>query len=78
MWLATSLDPVSLEDDLTLINANASLTGSEGRWTLAFIGRNLTDEEHRSQLGDVPFFDAHQVRLALPATYEFQFTYRFF
>jgi len=78
MWLAANLDPDSLEDDLTLLNANASLSGSGNRWTAAFIGRNLTDEEYRTQLGDVPFFDAHQVRLGLPATYEFQFTYRFF
>jgi len=78
MWLSTTLDPDSLEDDLTLLNLSATLSGDDGRWSVGFIGRNLTDEEYRTSFGDIPFHDAHQERLGLPATYEFQFTWRFF
>jgi len=78
VYLNATLDPAGLEDDLTLVNVSASLSGADGRWSLAFIGRNVTDEEYRTGFGDIPFHDAHQVRLGLPATYEFQFTYRFF
>ncbi|MEM8497124.1 MAG: TonB-dependent receptor [Pseudomonadota bacterium] len=78
VWLSTTLDPESLEDSLTLLNVNASLSGADGHWTLAFIGRNVSDEEYRTSFADIPFHDAHQIRLGQPSTYELQFTYRFF
>jgi outer membrane receptor protein involved in Fe transport len=52
--VSLTLDPVAVQDSYTKLNARIALGGSEGRWELALVGRNLTDEEVISYAGDVP------------------------
>jgi iron complex outermembrane recepter protein len=53
-YLATDLDPHTLEDAHTTVNARIGLGNADGSWELALVGKNLTDEEVRSWSND-PF-----------------------
>lgn len=53
-YLATDLDPHTLEDAHTKVNARLGLGNADGTWELALVGKNLTDEEIRSWSND-PF-----------------------
>ena len=49
-----TLDPGTRQDSYTKLNARVSLGSASGKWQLALVGRNLTDEEVVSYSGDVP------------------------
>jgi iron complex outermembrane recepter protein len=49
-----ALDPHTLEDAHTTLNARIGLGNADGSWELALVGKNLTDEEIRSWSND-PF-----------------------
>ncbi len=49
-----TLDPNSAQDAYTKLNARIGIGADDGRWDLALIGRNLTDEEVVSYSGDIP------------------------
>ncbi len=49
-----TLDPNSMQDSYAKLNARVALGPQTGRWELAFIGRNLTDENTISYSGDTP------------------------
>jgi outer membrane receptor protein involved in Fe transport len=49
-----TLDPNSTQDAYAKLNARLALGAQSGRWELAFIGRNLTDEKTISYSGDTP------------------------
>ncbi len=49
-----TLDPGSVQDSYTKLNARLALIGAERKWELALIGRNLTDETVVSYSGEAP------------------------
>ena len=49
-----TLDPATLQDSYTKINARLALGDADGRWELALVGRNLGDETVVSYSGDTP------------------------
>jgi len=58
------LDSNALQDSYTKVNARAALASRDGRWELAVIGSNLTDEVVR-----VNSFDTPLSTFGLPLTY---------
>lgn len=54
-YTALDLDPHSIQDSFTKINARIALAGSAG-WSLALVGKNLTNEETTMWVNDMPFF----------------------
>ncbi len=49
-----TLDPGSVQDSYTKLNARLALVGAERKWELALIGRNITDETVVSYSGEAP------------------------
>jgi iron complex outermembrane recepter protein len=49
-----TLDPMTTQDAFAKINARLSLGTNDGRWEVALVGRNLTDETVVSYAGDTP------------------------
>ncbi|MCS6947774.1 MAG: TonB-dependent receptor [Steroidobacteraceae bacterium] len=49
-----TLDPASVQDSYTKLNARISFGAADGKWAVALIGRNLTDEEVVSYSGEAP------------------------
>ena len=49
-----TLDPMAKQDAYAKINARLSLGDASGRWEVALVGRNLTDETVVSYAGDAP------------------------
>ncbi|MFB3079945.1 MAG: TonB-dependent receptor domain-containing protein [Lysobacterales bacterium] len=54
-FTALDLDPHSRQDSFTKFNARIQLAGSSG-WSVALIGKNLSDETTTTWVNDVPFF----------------------
>ncbi len=54
-YTALDLDPISEQDSYTKVNARVQLAG-EGGWSVALVGKNLTDEKTTMWVNDVPFF----------------------
>jgi outer membrane receptor protein involved in Fe transport len=52
-YSALDLDPNTLHDGYTLFNARIALTPIDGTWSLALIGKNLTNEKTYSWRNDV-------------------------
>lgn len=48
-FFTTDNTPVFRGDDYTLIDARIGVSPAEGRWSLALWGRNLADEEYRTE-----------------------------
>jgi outer membrane receptor protein involved in Fe transport len=80
-----TLDPRSEQDSYTKVNLRVSLGHQDGTWELAFIGRNLNDEDVVTYGGEAPLAGsltggtgiAYYKFLDRPATYALQATYRF-
>ena len=82
---ASNLDPRTKQDATTMLNGRISLSGAEGDWELALIGRNLTDETVINFGGNTPLggtltrgagnsyyaFVNRPVNIALQAKYNF-------
>ena len=49
-----TLDPATTQDAFTKLNARVSLGGADGRWGVALVGRNLTNESTVSYAGETP------------------------
>ncbi len=49
-----TLDPESIQDAYTKLNARIALGGVENQWEVALVGRNLTDETVVGYSGDTP------------------------
>lgn len=72
------LDPVSLEDSFTKVNAALIFGPADGTWDISVIGKNLTDEETYSYVNDMPLFNgSRQGRLDAPRSYAVRGRYRF-
>ena len=54
-YSALDLDPHSKQDSFTKIHARIQLASEDG-WSVAIVGKNLTDEETTMWVNDVPFF----------------------
>ncbi len=77
-YTALDLDPISKQDSYAKLNARIQLAADAG-WSIALVGKNLTDEETTMWVNDVPFFrGAHfaaydQSRnIGIQARYEFR------
>jgi iron complex outermembrane receptor protein len=76
---ALDLDPNTKHDDATIINARIALTSVDRDWSVALIGKNLTDEKTTIWNQDVPFTNSNSY-FALPSrprTIAIQARYRF-
>ena len=49
-----TLDPATIQDSYTKLNARVALSGIDRNWELALVGRNLTDETVVGYTGDTP------------------------
>jgi outer membrane receptor protein involved in Fe transport len=54
-YTALDLDPHSQQDSFTKFNARVQLAGESG-WSVALVGKNLSDETTTTWVNDVPFF----------------------
>ncbi|TQV84012.1 TonB-dependent receptor [Exilibacterium tricleocarpae] len=72
------LDPADRVESHTLINASVGLASNEDNWSLALIGQNLTDEDHRTYSFDVPIqLGTHAALITPPRTLAIRATYNF-
>jgi len=58
-YSSLDLDPNTKHDDYTLWNARIALSSTDGRWSLALLGKNLTDEAVDVWRNDVPLSDSN-------------------
>ncbi len=80
--VANDLDPNLIQGSYTRVNARIYLTGPDGRWTLAVVGRNLTDEKTFTWGNDVPlstlgFANTYFQFIDPPRTFEVQARWSF-
>jgi outer membrane receptor protein involved in Fe transport len=52
--LSLTLDPSATQSSFTKVNARVSLSGNDGRWQVALVGKNLGDKQTLSYAGDTP------------------------
>jgi len=64
-YSALDLDPNTKHDDATIVNARIALTSVDRDWSVALIGKNLTDEKTSIWNQDVPFSNSNSY-FALP------------
>jgi iron complex outermembrane recepter protein len=64
-YSALDLDPETKHDDATIINARIALASADRDWSVALIGKNLTDEKTSIWNQDVPFTNSNSY-FALP------------
>lgn len=64
-YSALDLDPATPHDSKTLVSARIALAEKSGRWSLALIGKNLTDETTYIWKNDVPLTNSNSY-FALP------------
>lgn len=70
VWRQDDLDPASLQTAFTKLNAAVSFGPDNGRWDIALIGKNLTDETTVSYVNDTPLFNGtRQGRLDAPRSF---------
>ena len=55
---SSNQDPLQVQSSYTKFNARLSLAGQSGRWEVALVGKNLTDETIMTLSGDVPLAGA--------------------
>lgn len=80
-----TLDPRSVQDAFYRLNLRVALDDIAGKWSIAFIGQNLNDEDVVTFGGEAPLAGAltggtgigYYKFLDRPATYALQGTYRF-
>ena len=80
--VAADLDPVLEQDSFAKFNARIELASSDGTWSLAVLGKNLTDEETSTWGNDVPlagqgFSQTYFQHIDAPRSVEIQATYNF-
>jgi len=51
---SSNLDPLQVQDSYTKLNARLSIGSKSGRWEVALVGKNLTDEPIINLSADVP------------------------
>ena len=68
-------EPTLVQDSWTKVSGRIGIAASDDSWSLALVGRNLTDEE--TWLGGQPLFGYDMVYPGAPRTYAIQGVYRF-
>ena len=63
-FTATDLDPLLLQRAYTKVNARVAIGPVDGRWDVAFVGRNLTDKLTFGAGDDIPGGAFSALRLA--------------
>jgi iron complex outermembrane recepter protein len=58
-YSALDLDPSTLHDSYTQVNARIALASIDETWSVALVGKNLTDEETYVWKNDVPVTDSN-------------------
>ncbi len=79
---STDLDPVDTQDAYALLNARVSVQDNNDLWSVAVVGRNLTDELYKSGGSDIPAAftgvpNRHFAFLGLDRQVEAELTLRF-
>ena len=54
-FTALDLDPIAEQDSFAKLNASVAVASSD-RWSIALVGKNLTDERTTTWVNDIPFF----------------------
>lgn len=80
--VANDLDPVLEQDSFAKFNARIELASSDGTWSIAVLGKNLTDEETSTWGNDVPlagqgFSQTYFQHIDAPRSYVIQAAYNF-
>ncbi|MGI9287262.1 MAG: TonB-dependent receptor [Pseudomonadales bacterium] len=80
--VANDLDPVLLQDSYVKVNARIQLASIEQTWSIALLGKNLTDEETTTWGNDVPlagqgFGETYFQHIDPPRSVEIQARYQF-
>ena len=75
-------DEVLVQDSYTKLNARIELASLDGVWSVALLGRNLTDEETSNWGNDIPlgqfgFAGSYFQMMEAPRSYEIQARYSF-
>ncbi|MEW6996990.1 TonB-dependent receptor [Colwelliaceae bacterium BS250] len=77
-YAAGDLDEASLVEGYALVDASVKLISPDEDWDVAFIARNLTDEEYYYYHNDTPLLGGtHHAATSAPATYNIQLSYYF-
>ncbi len=80
--VANDGDPVLAQDSFTKVNARLSLASSDQTWSIAILGKNLTDEKTTTWGNDVPlagqgFGETYFQHIDAPRSVEIQARYQF-
>ena len=75
-------DPASEQDSFTKINARIALGDAAGKWYVAIVGKNLTDEITLARSGDIPlgsvgFGNSYVDNINPPRSFQLQAKYNF-
>ena len=62
-FTAADVDPVSAQDSFAKVNARIQLANPDS-WSVALVGKNLTDEKTTTWVNDHPVFNAHNAYFA--------------
>ncbi|MEM6582531.1 MAG: TonB-dependent receptor [Pseudomonadota bacterium] len=81
-YIETDLDENLVQSSYDKINARIALSDIDQRWTIAVLGKNLTDEQTFPSGGEVPlaelgFSGTYFRHIDPPRTFEFSLRYRF-
>lgn len=77
-FLEQDLDPIAVQKAYEKVNFRLEVTDKDDAWTLAFLVKNLTDEQTFSQANDVPVLSyAHRFLSERPRSYHLQASYNF-
>ena len=53
---ALDLDPIAKQDGFAKLNARLELASANDRWSVALVGKNLTDKKSTTWINDIPVF----------------------
>lgn len=71
-------DPADRVESYTLLNASIALASIEDNWTVALIGQNLSDEDHRTYSFDIPVqIGSHAALITPPRTIAIRASYSY-
>lgn len=77
-FLEQDLDPIAVQASYQKVNFRLELGDKNDAWTVAFLAKNLTDEQTFSQANDVPVLSyAHRFLSERPRSYHIRASYHF-